>query len=125
MFELIFAIILIGYFIQTVAFIIGANKQFKKISYEELPTVTVVVAARNEERNIMRTLNSLAKLEYPENKLEIILVDDQSTDATGKIIDDFIINKSNFKKITTNKENIKLIGKVRGLPTVSKKPKVR
>lgn len=115
MLEIIFTIILVGYFIQTIIFIVGTNKKFDKIPYEKLPAATVIVAARNEEENIFRTLNSLAKLEYPENKLEIILVDDQSTDATGKIIDEFIKDKPHFKKITTHKDDLKLIGKMRAL----------
>lgn len=115
MLEIIFTIILVGYFVQTVIFIVGTNKKFPKIPYEKLPTATVIVAARNEEENILRTLNSLALLEYPEGKLEIILVDDQSTDATGKIMDEFIKDKPHFKKITTHKDDLKLIGKMRAL----------
>jgi cellulose synthase/poly-beta-1,6-N-acetylglucosamine synthase-like glycosyltransferase len=115
MFEIIFLIVIVGYLFQTVIFIIGANKSFSKISYDNLPNATIIVAARNEEENILRTLDSLAKLEYPKEKLEVILVDDQSTDATGKIIDDFIKDKPNFKKVTTDNDDIKLIGKMRAL----------
>jgi cellulose synthase/poly-beta-1,6-N-acetylglucosamine synthase-like glycosyltransferase len=81
----------------------------------DLPTVSVVVAARNEEKNILRCLESLDKLIYPEGKLEIILVDDQSTDNTGKIIDDFIFGKENFRKIVSKKEIGRLKGKTNAL----------
>lgn len=123
MFEIIFIVILAGYLFQTVIFIVGASKKFDKISSDKLLTATVIVAARNEEENILRTLNSLNKLEYPEGKLEIIIVDDQSTDLTGKIIDDFIKDKPHFKKITTQQENSKLIGKMRALAYGVKKAK--
>jgi hypothetical protein len=49
------------------------------------PKVSVVVAARNEERNLRPALESLLRLDYP--NLELILVDDRSEDATGAILD--------------------------------------
>ena len=90
MFEIIFFIIICGYFIHSVIYVIGTAKRFPTMEESDLPTVSIIVAARNEEKNILRCLQSLDKLIYPEGKLEIILVDDQSTDNTGKIIDKFI-----------------------------------
>lgn len=115
MFEVIFLIVLSGYFIQSVIFLIGAAIKFPKLSEEELPSATVVVAARNEEENIERCLASLDRLEYPDGKLEIILVDDKSTDSTGKLIDGFIAGKEKFKKIVTKKEIGMLKGKTNAL----------
>ena len=115
MFEIIFLVVLSGYFIQSVLFVIGAAKRFPKIKEEDLPSATVIVAARNEEENILNCLESLEHLEYPEGKLEIIIVDDKSTDSTGKIIDDFIAGKEKFKKIVTKKEIGMLKGKTNAL----------
>ena len=47
--------------------------------------VSIIVAARNEQRNIGSALQSLLDLEYP--KYELIVVDDRSEDATGEILD--------------------------------------
>ena len=115
MFEIIFLIVLSGYFILSVAFVIGASKQFDRLNDEELPAATVIVAARDEEDNILRCLKSLDNIVYDENKLEIILVDDKSSDNTGKIIDEFIFNKTKFKKIVTKKEIGILKGKTNAL----------
>ena len=52
---------------------------------QPLPTVSVIVAARNEERNIEEALQSLLRLDY--DNLEIIVVNDRSTDTTGEILD--------------------------------------
>ena len=71
---------------------------------DDLPSATVIVAARNEEENILRCLISLDNIVYDDKKLEIILVDDKSTDNTGQIIDEFILNKPKFKKIVTKRE---------------------
>ena len=115
MFEIIFLIAVCGYFIQSVLFIIGIRKKFPQLSENELPEASIIVASRNEEENILRCLKSLDNLIYPEGKLEIILVDDKSTDTTGKLIDEFISGKSNFKKIVTKKEIGRLKGKTNAL----------
>jgi len=111
MFEIIFLVILSLYFVFTVVVIIGAAKTFPKKEENNLPSVSVIVAARNEEKNIVETLKSLDKLDFPENKLEIIIVDDNSTDNTGKIIDEFISGKRKFKKIISIKGKKGLKGK--------------
>lgn len=51
----------------------------------EPPRVSVVVAARNEERNILEALRSLLHIDYPD--LELVIVDDRSQDQTGAILD--------------------------------------
>ena len=88
--ELIFLIILCGYFIQSVLFVIGAKKKFPHLKDDDLPTAAVIVSARDEEDKILNCLESLNKLEYPSGKLQIMIVDDRSEDNTGAIIDDFI-----------------------------------
>jgi poly-beta-1,6-N-acetyl-D-glucosamine synthase len=52
----------------------------------EQPNVSIVIACRNEENNIINLLDSLAKQSYPKDKTEIIIVDDHSEDETEKII---------------------------------------
>ncbi len=50
-----------------------------------LPSVAVIVAARNEEVAIERAATSLARLEYLH--FQVLIVDDHSTDRTGAILD--------------------------------------
>ena len=52
----------------------------------DLPRVTVVVPARNEERNLEAAMRSVLALEYPD--FEVIAVDDRSDDRTGAILDE-------------------------------------
>lgn len=47
---------------------------------------SVVVAARNEEATIGACLDALAAQDYPQDRVEFIIVDDDSTDATASII---------------------------------------
>ena len=49
------------------------------------PKVSVIVAARNEELNIEQSLRSLLRLDY--EPLELLVVNDRSTDRTGEILD--------------------------------------
>lgn len=48
--------------------------------------VTVLIPVRNEEDGIMQLLEDINKQEYPENLLEVIVIDDHSTDATKQIV---------------------------------------
>lgn len=57
-----------------------------KYSPETWPKVSVIVPARNEEHNIGRCIESLANQTYPADRIEIIIVDDQSEDRTAEII---------------------------------------
>ncbi|WP_088226107.1 glycosyltransferase [Desulfosporosinus sp. FKB] len=56
------------------------------ISLESYPTVSVLVPAHNEEQVIGRTVEALARLEYPKDRIEIIVVNDSSTDGTGNVL---------------------------------------
>lgn len=53
------------------------------------PTVTILIPAHNEENVIGKMLDKITKLSYPKNKLEVILIDDASSDATGKIGEEY------------------------------------
>jgi cellulose synthase/poly-beta-1,6-N-acetylglucosamine synthase-like glycosyltransferase len=53
------------------------------------PTVSVVIPARNEEQTISDLLESLLDVDYPSEQLEVVLVNDQSTDRTREIAEGF------------------------------------
>jgi glycosyltransferase involved in cell wall biosynthesis len=53
-------------------------------SGEEWPLLSIVIAGRNEERNIEEALSSVLALDYP--RLEIVFVNDRSTDRTGDVL---------------------------------------
>ncbi len=50
--------------------------------------VSIIIAARNEEANIVKCLSSIQKNNYPKDLIEIIVVDDQSDDQTTTIIEE-------------------------------------
>jgi cellulose synthase/poly-beta-1,6-N-acetylglucosamine synthase-like glycosyltransferase len=61
----------------------------EKMNENELPFVSIIIAARNEEKNIGKCIKSLVTQTYPQNKFEIIVTDDHSTDQTVPIIKAF------------------------------------
>lgn len=76
------------------------SKEKKIQPLKKFPKVSVIIPAYNEEKKILVSIKSLLRLNYPKNKLEIIVVNDGSTDNTRKVVEDFI---------KTSKKNIILI----------------
>jgi len=74
------------YALMIIAFTAGAAASQYPTDLQYRPRVSIIVAARNEEDKIAECLNSLSALTYPHNLLELILVDDRSTDATPAIV---------------------------------------
>jgi len=60
-----------------------------EIKLASYPSVTVVVPCWNEENTVGKTIQSLFDLNYPKDKIQILLVDDGSTDGTLKAINKF------------------------------------
>ncbi len=85
------------------------NKEPKQHSF------SIVVVAHNEEKMIKALLDSLSNLDYPRNSLEIILVDDNSTDDTWKIISSFSTEYDFVKAIKTDSKYSNFKGKKAGL----------
>lgn len=61
------------------------KEKLDSLELGDLPTITVLIPAHNEEAVIRRTLLAMANLEYPIEKLEILCLNDNSTDDTEAI----------------------------------------
>lgn len=77
--------------------------------------VSIIIPARNEERNIGRCLESLAALRYPPDLLEAVIVNDGSTDATARIVAEHARRIPWLRMITLSGAETALHGKVRAL----------
>ena len=104
----IFIIICICYLVLMISLLYGW-KRIPEFSSENSPAeiqFSIIVPFRNEAENLPNLLNSLAEINYPQSKFEIILVDDESEDNSVEIIEAFQQNHQNFNlKILDNKRN--------------------
>jgi len=58
------------------------DEQIKKRKVKKYPKISVIMPAYNESKNVVKSIKSVLKIDYPKNKLEIIVVDDGSEDDT-------------------------------------------
>ncbi len=75
------------FFINVAAFmwrlsLVAKYRPYSTCNDRELPTCSVIVPAYNEGKHVLQTLRSVAKSDYPADKLQIIAVDDGSIDDT-------------------------------------------
>jgi cellulose synthase/poly-beta-1,6-N-acetylglucosamine synthase-like glycosyltransferase len=75
-------------------------KAFQPTSLQPVTTFSVIIPARNEEKNIETCLRTILQNNYPKNLYEIIVADDFSTDATPEIVQQLQAEFSNIKLIS-------------------------
>ena len=68
----------------------------------EQPFVSILIPAHNEEVVIENTIQSMIRLNYPKEKLEVIVINDNSSDSTGVIVDSYA-SQYPFIKVIHNK----------------------
>jgi cellulose synthase/poly-beta-1,6-N-acetylglucosamine synthase-like glycosyltransferase len=110
--------------VQVILFVsMAATKPDAQVELNETdwPKVSILVAVRNEEEHILNCLRSLAELDYPAEKLQILIGNDQSDDQTKPLVQEFIRNKSNFTLIDINQQLGKAQGKANVLAHLAKK----
>jgi cellulose synthase/poly-beta-1,6-N-acetylglucosamine synthase-like glycosyltransferase len=90
-------------------------KKKRSIPESELPFITVLVCARNEENSISKCISSLVALDYPIEKIELLIVNDHSTDKTGDILTEWITKLPNLRILNTTDEDTGMHGKVNAL----------
>jgi cellulose synthase/poly-beta-1,6-N-acetylglucosamine synthase-like glycosyltransferase len=71
----------------------GKKNQTSDVGQKRFPSVSIIVPVWNEETTVLKTIFSLLKLNYPKDKLSILIVDDGSTDNTWKVVQRFARNK--------------------------------
>jgi len=62
------------------------DRRVQNLAASDLPGVTFITAAYNEEAALPAKLQNLAALDYPREKLEIVFISDASTDRTNEIL---------------------------------------
>ena len=70
------------------------------------PNVSIIISARNEEKNIKKTLDSLIEQNYPNDKYEILVANDRSTDSTQSILYYYKKKYKNIKILNIDKTQL-------------------
>jgi len=71
-------------------FIIFLISKFKNRVFADFqPNISIIIPTYNEEKNIQSCLDSIKNSDYPKEKIEIIVIDDGSTDNTKKIVENY------------------------------------
>lgn len=101
-------------------------KDHRKESQGLLPIVSILIAVRNEEKDLPRLLRSLELLDYPFERLEILIADDQSEDRTPELLRTWAAHSQNRKIITVLPSQTGLFhpnGKANALSILAKEAK--
>lgn len=85
---------------------------------ENVPLVSIIIAARDEEVKIEETLQSCLSLNY--SNYELIVVNDRSTDKTGDMIDQFANKNDRLKALHVTELPDGWLGKVHAMHLASK-----
>lgn len=107
----ILLLVSIVYFLLIVTFALAVSRAQYPSDDSVRPSVSIIIAARNEEQNIRLCLESIAKLTYPKSLLEVVVVDDRSTDGTQLIVREFEGQYSHVKLVVSDPEEGHLRGK--------------
>lgn len=90
MFWFVVTLIVYPYALYPVILILGKQLIRKQVNRgQDTPTVTVLIAAFNEADCIKETIRNKLEQNYPQEKLEIIVISDGSTDGTDEIVEKF------------------------------------
>ena len=109
-YSLISILIFFYYGAQSLIFLFGILKIKNTSLSNKIEKVTVIVAARNEENNIVNCVESIFQSNYPKEYFEVIVIDDQSTDNTFEILKK-LFDKYNNLKILKSPNNTVILGK--------------
>lgn len=90
-------IVVILFFFISITVYKGYLYQIKQSSFSlSKPDLSLIIAVKNEEKNVRSLINSLDNQNYPIENFEVIFIDDNSTDRTYDKIKELISDKTNF-----------------------------
>ena len=107
-------ILVLTYFSSIIVYIIGNLKKDYFHNNNFNPSISIIIAVKNGEKSLPKILNDLKKQFY-NGLIEFIIVDDNSSDSSKKIIMEFEASDNRFKYISSNKGNSKLLYKKKAL----------
>ncbi|MGN6647624.1 MAG: glycosyltransferase [Cytophaga sp.] len=96
-------------------------KPVAHFSKAEKPLVSILIAARNEEENIIACLQAISRLHYPAGRIQVLVGDDQSSDNTYTLVNAYIQDKPGFELVSIQESTSKAKGKANVLAQLAAK----
>ncbi len=90
---------MLAIFIDIAALIAWKSPLCRANEISELPKVSVLVPMRNEEENVKGLVKCLRSLDYPPEKIDILIGEDRSEDLTSQVLEQEIGFDSRFKVV--------------------------
>lgn len=81
-----------------ILFYLRSSRKVSRNSVHREPKVSVIIPAKNEENEILRCVDQISHLNY--KNMEIVVIDDRSTDKTRELLDGWLKKYRGQKKIT-------------------------
>jgi cellulose synthase/poly-beta-1,6-N-acetylglucosamine synthase-like glycosyltransferase len=100
--------------------LLALNRRRYTTPAADFPAVSILIAARNEEHNIIRCLEAIEALDYPKEKIEVLIGDDGSTDRTRELVAAHIRNKPGYTCIPVVEQLDKARGKANVLAQLAR-----
>jgi cellulose synthase/poly-beta-1,6-N-acetylglucosamine synthase-like glycosyltransferase len=109
-FDIFLMLVTIAYAAEGLILVLGVRKGRDRRT-DSSPRISVVIAARNEEENVEQCLRSVCSQSYPQDRFEVILVNDSSNDKTEEIARNLTVQYFNLRVVNAIQE-----GQLRGKP---------
>ncbi len=91
----------VGYFLFFAVISIGMIRLSRSRPTDKRVKISILVACRNEEKDLPRCIEALVAQDYPTKLIEILLIDDNSHDRTADIIADYASKYPHIKLLST------------------------
>ncbi|AFL84487.1 glycosyl transferase [Belliella baltica DSM 15883] len=121
--ELIGVMLLLSQNLFLVVFLRTNFRNFSKLKIKKFPEISILISARNEAHNLPVCLEALAKLDYPKDKLQILLANDNSDDETAHILQSWTSSYAfaDYFEVRENLGKKKINGKANALAQMAEK----
>jgi poly-beta-1,6-N-acetyl-D-glucosamine synthase len=108
MLSIILFVLILLFLVLNLLFYITIKKAFANKSNQKnvKQKISIVVAAKDEEKNVANLIDSLNKQNYNKDNYEVIIVDDSSTDNTFNLANELSTSYKNFSVIKAETKNL-------------------
>lgn len=89
-----------------IIYMLKVNKTDGHIPLKEYPMVSIMVPAHNESIVIRKTVLALLDFDYPKDRYEVIIINDNSTDNSAEVLKELQAKYSDRKMIVINTDNV-------------------